>query len=154
MRAGVSGNGSSEECIAPPTVTIPHVRGHPPGEMGYGMYSVQCVCMCVCVWVHVWYLYTLCIHNWMRRIFQFGEADLCVLILLCTISPSECLSLCVYCVQVCLAVDDTGVQCTPVSSHCGAVYLGILTRLNACSLYVGGVMQTCYVYAVYVYTLW
>ena len=90
--AGMSGNGTSEKCVAPPTVTIPHVKGHPPGEMGYGTYYIYimhsmcvrvrvcvcmcmcacvcvcmcmcaCVCVCVCVCVHVWYLYTLCIHN-------------------------------------------------------------------------------------------
>ena len=48
--AGVLDNGVRQECVAPPTAAAPHVRGHPPVDMGYGMYSTQCVCgACACV---------------------------------------------------------------------------------------------------------
>ena len=38
--------------MSPPTAAAPHVRGHPPGDMGYGMYSVQCACVRACVRVY------------------------------------------------------------------------------------------------------
>ena len=50
MCAGVSCSGPRQEYIAPSTAADPHVRGHPPGDMDYGMYSAQCVCACVCVY--------------------------------------------------------------------------------------------------------
>ena len=45
MCAGVSGSGPGQEYMAPSTAADPHVRGHPPGDMEYGMYSAQCVCV-------------------------------------------------------------------------------------------------------------
>ena len=67
MCAGVSGNRPRQECVAPPTAAAPQVRGHPPGDMGYGMYyCTVCMCMCiyacVCVYIHVYTLFDA-LHN-------------------------------------------------------------------------------------------
>ena len=51
MCAGVFGDGGGQENMSPPTPGAPHVRGRPPGDIGYGMYLALCVHMCVCVCV-------------------------------------------------------------------------------------------------------
>ena len=55
VHAGVSGNGRRQDCVAPPTAAAPHIRGHPPGDMGYGIYyctvCVWCMCMCMCIYI-------------------------------------------------------------------------------------------------------
>ena len=57
--ADVSGSGPRQEYMTPPTAAGPHIRGHPLGDMGYGMYyrlygiwcvlCIACVCMFACV---------------------------------------------------------------------------------------------------------
>ena len=48
--AGVfGGNRDRQEFMSPPTPVAPHIRGHPPGDIVYGMYPVQCIHVCVCV---------------------------------------------------------------------------------------------------------
>ena len=54
--AGVFGDVGRQEYMSPPTPVAPHVRGHPPGDIGYGMHPAQCVHVCVCVSLHV------CVH--------------------------------------------------------------------------------------------
>ena len=49
MCAGVSGSRPRREYMAPSTAADPHVRGHPPRNVEYGMYFAQCVCVCVCI---------------------------------------------------------------------------------------------------------
>ena len=49
MCAGVFGDGRRQEYMSSITPVAPHVRGRPPGDIGYGMYPVQCVHMCVCM---------------------------------------------------------------------------------------------------------
>ena len=59
--AGVFGDGGGQEYMSPPTPVAPHIRGRPPGDIGYGMYPAQCVhvcvCTCVCGPTHV------CVHS-------------------------------------------------------------------------------------------
>ena len=61
MCAGVFGDGSRQEYMPLPTPVSPHIRGRPPGDIGYGMYPAQCVhvcvCTCVCGPTHV------CVHS-------------------------------------------------------------------------------------------
>ena len=51
--AGVFGDGGRQEYMSPPTPVAPHISGHPPGDIGYGMHPAQCVHVCVCVPTHV-----------------------------------------------------------------------------------------------------
>ena len=46
--AGVFGAGGRQEGMSPPTAAAPHIRGHPSGDMGYGMNSAQCACIHTC----------------------------------------------------------------------------------------------------------
>ena len=60
--AGVFGAGRRQKYMSPPTAAAPHVRGHPPGDMGYGMYSVQCVSECMCAWVRIVHVSCVWLH--------------------------------------------------------------------------------------------
>ena len=51
--AGVFGDGGGQEYMSTPTTVAPHIRGRPPGDIGYGMYPAQCMHVCVCVPTHV-----------------------------------------------------------------------------------------------------
>ena len=47
--AGVFGDGGGQEYMSSPTPVAPHIRGRPPGDIGYGMYPAQFVaCVSVC----------------------------------------------------------------------------------------------------------
>ena len=50
--AGVFGDGGRQEYMSPPTPVAPHVSGHPPGDIGYGMHPEQCVCVSLHVCTH------------------------------------------------------------------------------------------------------
>ena len=56
--AGVfGGDGGRQEYMSTPTTVAPHIRGRPPGDIGYGMYPAQCMHVCVCGPTHV------CVHS-------------------------------------------------------------------------------------------
>ena len=54
--AGVFGDGGRQEYMSPPTPVAPHISGHPPGDIGYGMHPAQCVhvCACMCLYTCVY----------------------------------------------------------------------------------------------------
>ena len=59
---GVFGDGGRQEYMSLPTTVAPHIRGRPPGDIGYGMYPAQYVHVCVCGPTRV-YVHSLEVHG-------------------------------------------------------------------------------------------